>query len=71
MELDGLNRDVQLGRDLPIRPTPRDLVEDLAFALPLKVQLYADGGTCWETSFGVTQSRRNDELGFSGRMTAP
>jgi hypothetical protein len=43
----------------------------LPFALPVLVQLHASDGACWEAGFGVTQSRRNDASGFSGKMQVP
>ena len=43
----------------------------LPFALPVLVQLHASDGACWEAGFDVTQSRRNEESVFSGRMQVP
>jgi hypothetical protein len=42
----------------------------LPFTSPVTVQLYADD-TCWEASFGVAETKKNDGTGFSGKTPAP
>jgi hypothetical protein len=38
----------------------------LPFDLPMRAQLYASDGSCWDTEFGVAETRRNDNGFFSG-----
>jgi hypothetical protein len=39
----------------------------LPFQQPVTAQIYAGDGMCWDASFGVVETRRNDVNGFSGR----
>jgi hypothetical protein len=39
----------------------------LPFALPVRAQLYASDGSCWDTRFGVAETKHNDTGSFSAK----
>jgi len=46
---------------------PRFVSPALPLALPLRVQLQAESGACWEARFGATGVRENGAIVFDGK----
>ena len=63
--LDGRARAVVKGRG------ERVAVPPLPLTPPVRVQLQAENGECWEAIFGDAGVRRNDATDFEGQATGP
>ena len=46
---------------------PRLVAPPLPLTLPLRVQLWADGGACWEARYDTAGVTRNDVGGFTAK----
>jgi len=70
---DGLDRiKLHIGTEGRASATVRGRGADLDFPslplpTPLRVQLQAEGGACWEATFAAAGASRNDTSGFAGR----
>ena len=43
----------------------------MPFQFPVRAQLYASDGMCWDAQFDMADTKKNDGTGFSAKSTVP